>query len=121
MSITTANINFIIPPGNEGTYLYINLNADSETGIRERNYELEAKTVEIEDLRGKDYATLDTVGFQLCKRPPKIKSFDNDAAIEREYYPECIELVKELTGASRVVIFNHSTFSTNQQILSILI
>ena len=29
--------------------------------------------------------------------------------IEREYYPESIALVKELTGASRVVLFDHST------------
>jgi hypothetical protein len=40
------------------------------------------------------------------------KAFTNDADIEKEYYPESIELIKRVTGASRVVLFDHSTSSS---------
>ena len=42
----------------------------------------------------------------------KHTSFENDEEVEREYYPEPIELVKELTGASRVVPFDHSAYQS---------
>ena len=63
----------------------------------------------IENVRGKeDQYTLDTAGFQFYKSPAKHTSFSNDQEIQDEYYPESIELLKKLTGASRVVIFDHS-------------
>ena len=37
-----------------------------------------------------------------------VEAFEDDAALEKEYYPESIALIKELTGASRVVVFDHS-------------
>jgi hypothetical protein len=66
-------------------------------------------TAEIEDLRGKeDSVTLDTAGFQFLKKAAKHQSFATDEVIKNEYYPESIELIKELTGASKVVLFDHS-------------
>jgi len=60
--------------------------------------------VEIEDLRGKeDSVTLDTAGFQFAKKVAKHQSFSTDDVIIKEYYPESIELIKELMGASKVV------------------
>ncbi|KAJ7916201.1 hypothetical protein B0H13DRAFT_1609641 [Mycena leptocephala] len=53
-------------------------------------------------------ASLDKTGFQLFKHPAKHTAFTNDADIEKEYYPESIELIKRLTGASRVVLFDHT-------------
>lgn len=85
------------------------INADPKTGQNQRNYLLESFDVEIENLRGKeDSVTLDTAGFQFFRAEAKHKSFANDEEIEREYYPESIELLKKLTGASRIVIFDHS-------------
>ena len=69
----------------------------------------EEHTIEIEDLQGKeDSVTLDTTGFQFAKKAAKHKSFTNDEDIKKEYYPESIELIQELTGASKVVLFDHS-------------
>ncbi|TFK37367.1 hypothetical protein BDQ12DRAFT_157158 [Crucibulum laeve] len=63
----------------------------------------------IENVRGKEESvTLDTAGFQFFKSPAKHTSFTDDAEIEREYYPESIELIKKLTGATRVVLFDHT-------------
>jgi len=52
--------------------------------------------------------TLDTAGFQYFKHTSKHTSFANDEEIYQEYYPESIDLIKSLTGASRVVLFDHT-------------
>ncbi|KIM75142.1 hypothetical protein PILCRDRAFT_827573 [Piloderma croceum F 1598] len=52
---------------------------------------------------------LDTAGFQVSKKAAKHQSFTNDDVIDNEYYPECIKLSKELTGTSKVVLFDHSS------------
>jgi len=67
------------------------------------------KTVVIENIRGKeDSVSLDTAGFQYYKHTSKHITFANDEEIFREYYPESIELIKKLTGASRVELFDHT-------------
>jgi hypothetical protein len=38
----------------------------------------------------------------------KVKGFYDQKEIEEVYYPESIELIKKVTGASKVVIFDHS-------------
>lgn len=112
-STVIAKITFCVPPA-EGVRAYQTINADPKTGERERNWTRIEEEVVLENLRGKEEsATLDTAGFQLYNRPAKYKAFTDDAEIEREYYPESIELIKELTGASRVVLFDHSKFYTN--------
>ena len=107
-SSTKAKLNFDVPPPN-GELAYLHTDIDPKTGENKRNYETEEKEIVIENLRGEeDTATLDTAGFQLFHRPAKHTSFATDEGIYREYYPESIELLKELTGASRVVLFDHS-------------
>jgi hypothetical protein len=107
---TTAQLKFLIQP-KDGTRAFQTINVNPETGERDKNFTPEEKDVVIENLRGKeDSVTLDTAGFQIFTHPAKHKAFVDDAEIKREYYPESIELIKELTGASRVVLFDHSTF-----------
>ncbi|KAJ7318143.1 hypothetical protein DFH08DRAFT_892781 [Mycena albidolilacea] len=107
-STTTGSLDFFVPP-KDGARAYQNINAQVETGIRDRNFSLENHQVEIHNLRGNESAaTLDTAGFQLFKHPAKHTAFANDTEIEKEYYPESIELIKKLTGASRVVLFDHT-------------
>lgn len=104
----TAELVYFSPP-TDGLKPWININADVATGARNKNYGDELQQVEIENLRGKeDSVSLDTTGFSYYRRPQKYTSFKDDAEIEKEYYPESIELVKQLTGASRVVPFDHS-------------
>ncbi|KAJ7856701.1 hypothetical protein B0H14DRAFT_2752477 [Mycena olivaceomarginata] len=107
-STTTGSLDFFVPP-KDGARAYQNINAQVETGVRDRNFSLENHQVEIHNLRGNESAaTLDTAGFQLFKHPAKHTAFANDTEIEKEYYPESIELIKKLTGASRVVLFDHT-------------
>jgi hypothetical protein len=111
-SVVKATLAFSTPVPN-GERAYTNINADPETGVRKTNVVRFHTEVNIENLRGKeDSVTLDTAGFQFyAGRPATHKSFNDDKEIEAEYYPESAELIKELTGASRVVFFDHSKFT----------
>ena len=105
---TTADVFYALAPEG-GVRAYQRINVDPSTGESVRNFELEAKSVVIENVRGKeDSVSLDTAGFQFYKHTSTHKTFDNDEEIYREYYPESIELIKKLTGASRVELFDHS-------------
>lgn len=107
-SSTNAELLYLIPP-EDGIRAYQHINADPISGERKRNFSREEKGVVIENLRGKeDSVSLDTTGFKYYKHPAKHTSFANDEEIVREYYPESIELIKKLTGASRVELFDHS-------------
>ncbi|KAJ7052797.1 hypothetical protein C8F01DRAFT_565938 [Mycena amicta] len=105
---TTGNLAFYVPPA-DGAPAFQSINATKETGVRNRNFTLEHHDVPIYDLRGQESdITLDTAGFQLFHSPAKHTTFATDEEIEREYYPESIELLKRLTGAGRVVLFDHT-------------
>lgn len=108
VDIVKASLPHFVPPS-DGSKPYIMINADSKTGQRLSNFTMEPYDLEIENLRGKeDTVSLDTTGFQFFRTEAKHKSFNNDEEIEKEYYPESVELLKQLTGANRVVIFDHS-------------
>ena len=108
MSTVVAPLRFFVPPADKSAP-WINVNANTNTGEREKNYTQEPVKVEIENIRGKEASTsLDGNGFQYFRRAAKHTSFANDEEIKQEYYPESIELIKELTGASKVVLFDHS-------------
>ena len=105
---TTADLFYALEPEG-GVRAYQRVDIDPSTRERVRNFEVEAKSVVIENVRGKeDSVSLDTAGFQFYKHTSKHKTFDNDEEIRREYYPESVELIKKLTGASRVELFDHS-------------
>lgn len=110
-STVTADLVYFQLPA-DGSKPYTDINADPATGVRAQNWTKEHHDIDIENIRGKeDSVTLDTAGFQFFKGAPGHTAFVNDEDIEREYYPESIELVKKLTGASRVVPFDHSESS----------
>jgi len=50
---------------------------------------------------------LDSHGFQYCRRESREKDFTDEKSIRETYYDECRTLLKDITGASRVHIFNH--------------
>ena len=107
---TTADLFYAREPeGGVCVYQYVDVTPPA--GERVRNFELEPKSVVIENARGKeDSFSLDTTGFQFYNHISKLTTFDNDEEIRRVYFPESIELIKNLTGASRVEIFDHSKF-----------
>lgn len=102
---------FTDPPHGERPY-YL-LNADPVTGVRPTNVVSEKQEAFIENVRGKeDSVSLDKSGFQFYSNcPSQVSSFDDEEEVTKVYYPEVINYFKTLTGASRVVIFDHSKLS----------
>ncbi|KAF9266183.1 hypothetical protein L218DRAFT_858584 [Marasmius fiardii PR-910] len=78
-------------------------------GVTPVNYGAIEHTMQIENVRDKeDTFTLDNAGFFFGKQAPNHKSFSTDEEIEKEYYPESIDLIKRFTGATKVVLFDHT-------------
>jgi hypothetical protein len=62
----------------------------------------------ITDITGdEDSYTLDSHGFQYCRHASRESAFTDERAIQTTYYAECAQLLRDITGASRVHIFNH--------------
>ncbi|KAE9567904.1 Gibberellin cluster GA4 desaturase [Colletotrichum fructicola] len=65
-------------------------------------------TMTVTDVTGdEDSFTLDSHGFQYLRHASVETEFTDEERIKNVYYPEAEKLYKEITGASRVVIFNH--------------
>jgi hypothetical protein len=52
--------------------------------------------------------SLDEEGFGLVHHRSAVRDFYEDAEVERVYYREAEQLLKELTGADRVHVFDHT-------------
>jgi len=108
MSTVPAELIYFLPPP-DGSRPYTYINADPKTGVRQQNWVREPHVVDVENVRGKEHTfTLDSAGFMYSRNQQKYTSFANDEEIEKYYYPESIELVKKITGASRIVPFDHT-------------
>ncbi|KAG1799382.1 uncharacterized protein HD556DRAFT_1231452 [Suillus plorans] len=107
-SDTSGILNYMFGPS-DGSRPYNTINSDSATGRPVRNWTEDKHDIRIEDVRGKEELyKLDTAGFQYGREAAKHTSFLNDDEIEREYYPESIDLIKRVTGATSIVIFDHT-------------
>jgi hypothetical protein len=67
-----------------------------------------ARTVPIRNAREVvDDLSLDKQGFQLTHQATAVSDFYDQEEVKRTYYPEVERLLKETTGAEKVVIFDH--------------
>jgi hypothetical protein len=86
------------------TYTY-----DPPNGAPKTNIVNEAHTVPIHNMRPlADDLTLDVQGFALVPAPTTVADFYDEAQLEAIFYQEAEDLVKQATGASRVVVFDHT-------------
>jgi hypothetical protein len=97
-----APINFTAPM-DEKPYSY---NYDPGPGIALRNTENEEHTVTVYDGRGLDLS-LDREGFALVHRKTAASDLYDEEIIKSVYYPECEALMREATGARKVIAFDH--------------
>ena len=102
-------------------YVEAELNYLAATGERPRYYAYErdandppphmpyeAHKMQIHDLRPIQHELgLDVQGFALREQRTAVKDFWDDDEVRRVYYPEAERFLKELTGASRIFIFDH--------------
>ena len=78
-------------------------------GLDERSGEFVRREVFIQNGRPlSDRFTLDQEGFELKRQKSGVSDFYDDKEIERVYYPEMERLLVKATGASKVLIFDHT-------------
>jgi hypothetical protein len=100
-----APLNYLVRT-NERPYSY---QYEPPPGVPVRNGEYVAQTVPVRDARPiSDMLTLDRNGFELHVRPTAVTGFTDDAIIREAYYREVEQLVKDATGAARVLVFDHN-------------
>jgi hypothetical protein len=51
---------------------------------------------------------LEANGFEFVEHPTAVRDFFDKNALEAEYYPEVAALIRHLSGAARVVVFDHT-------------
>src|SRR5882724_7548962 len=85
------------------------LEFDPPPGVPRTTAVYREHTVAIRDVRPVAAAlSLEHEGFQLLTAPTGVADFDDENAIRTRYYTETIALLQKLTGASRVVVFDHT-------------
>ena len=52
-------------------------------------------------------------GFRFLGDKSQVRNFYNEDEIRRVYYPECEALIKQVSGAKRVVVFDHTLRTAN--------
>jgi hypothetical protein len=74
----------------------------------------ELKKVELADGRAADLS-LERNGFELVEHRTEVRSFFDPEELKSVYYPEIERLIKARSGASRVVVFDHTLRSGSEQ------
>jgi len=98
----SAPLTFIIPSAIKPVF-----ESSALTGGAPRvSFDTEKHSVPIHDMRAhRDALSLDREGFELLDHEAAA-DLDDDAAVEQTYYREIEDLLRRVTGASRVVIFD---------------
>lgn len=63
--------------------------------------------------------SLHTTGFELQQWPTAVQDFRNQPEVEHVYYEEMRALIKRVSGADRVLIFDHTIRDTEQKSLNV--
>ncbi|HKA70436.1 MAG TPA: CmcJ/NvfI family oxidoreductase [Xanthobacteraceae bacterium] len=100
-----ATLNYLVDTG-EMPVTYVGVPGGVDT---RSSSTLDARRVTIRNGRPLvDRFTLDRDGFRFVHHDTKVTSFFDEDEVRRVYYPEMEALVKAESGASRVVVFDHT-------------
>jgi hypothetical protein len=99
-----ANLTYLVRP----TEKPVNYTFEPPPGIPQRSGTPDVHTVPIYDARAiASEFSVDREGFALPNYQTAVQNFYDEEEIQRIYYPEAEKFLKELTGATRVVVFDH--------------
>lgn len=73
------------------------------------------RRVTLHNGRGKDFE-LERNGFRFLRHDTKVMDFYDEDEIRRIYYPEMVELIKAESGARRVVVFDHTLRTADDEL-----
>jgi len=99
-----APLNFLVPMAEKP----VAYNYEPPPGVPVRTGKSEEHQVPIRDARpliGR--LSLDKEGFVLLQHQTAVKNFYDEDEITSVYYPECEQVIREVTDAARVVAFDH--------------
>jgi hypothetical protein len=104
-------------PHVEGVFHYLapmaekprNYTYDPPPGVARSNAVSEPHSMPVYDVRPvASELSVDGEGIQLVEQRSAVRGFEDEEEIRRVYYPEAERLVASATGASRVVVFDHT-------------
>ena len=99
-----APLNFLEPMAEKP----VNYNYPPPAGVPARTGRPQTHSVLVHNARPvADALSLDKEGFVLLRRKTAASDLYDEDEIRRVYYPECERLIREATGAVRVVAFDH--------------
>lgn len=99
-----APLNFLVPMAEKP----VAYNYEPPAGTPQRTGGSEEHRVAIRDARPLiGQLSLEKEGFVLLRHQTAVKDFYDEEEIQSVYYPECERVIKEATGAARVVAFDH--------------
>jgi hypothetical protein len=85
-----------------------NYTYEPPAGIPRSNGDYQAYPVSIHNGRSLKNLSLDQQGFDFITHHSEVQNFYSDDEIHQVYYPEAERLLTEITGASRVIVFDHN-------------
>lgn len=100
-----SSVNYLVP----GEHKPYRFTYATHPGIAPDNYVFAAHPVRIHDARdiAKDLH-LDVQGFALAGQRSVVRNFDDPEEVREVYYREARHLLESMTGAQRVVVFDHT-------------
>ncbi|MBK8063244.1 MAG: methyltransferase [Betaproteobacteria bacterium] len=105
---TTAEIAYTVDTGEKL------VNGSPAPGVRLNTGTYDHRTVRIRNGRGAGY-TLEKDGFELVEHHTRATDLFDARQLQEVYYPEMVELVRRRTGAARVVVFDHTLRSGDEE------
>jgi hypothetical protein len=102
--VVNARLNYLA----EATPKPVNYAYEPPAGVPRRSGKYTAQSVSIRNGREMlGRLSLDTNGFVLTEHETAVKDFYDPDEVKSVYYPEVERLLKRVTGAERVVVFDH--------------
>jgi hypothetical protein len=98
-----ATLNYIV---SNGEMLFTQTGGPGSLDVRTGGTP-DPRPVAMHNGRGRDFA-LDRDGFNFVRHDTQVRDFFDEAEIKRVYYPEMEALIKAESGAKRVVVFDHT-------------
>lgn len=100
-----AELHYLIPMSEKP----VNYTYEPPPGIARHNGKYETRKLPIRNARQiSQNLSLDREGFAFITHHSNVRNFYDEAEIQRVYYPEAEQLLKEVTGGTQVVIFDHT-------------
>jgi hypothetical protein len=105
LSSVEAELNYLAPTSSKPRiYTY-----DPPASVPQTTVVNDPHKVEIHDARPiASTISLDAEGFGVLQHRSRVSGFDDEDEIRTIYYPETADLLKDVTGADRILIFDHT-------------